>query len=124
MSFIRIVAVVAVAALAACSFQNKYEREAGDITKAVMNNNLQPVSGDIAPGVNIPRVKVAEWSDELNAQGKLVSLKETPNACEPGWHCFEAKFEKRVYVEHMRLDENGKVVNWNFKMAPPAAAAT
>ncbi len=120
----RTLAVLAAAVLAACSFQNKYERETGDITKAVMNNNLQPVSGDIAPGVNIPRVKVAEWSDELNAQGKLLSIKETPDKCEPGWHCFEAKFEKRVYVERMRLDENGKVVNWNFKMAPVAATAT
>ena len=33
------------------------------------------------------------------------------------------KFEKHVYVEHMRLDENGKVVNWNFKMAPATAGA-
>jgi hypothetical protein len=32
------------------------------------------------------------------------------------------KFEKRPYVEHMQLDENGKVVNWNFHMAPPAGA--
>ena len=119
----RIFAVLAVAALAACSFQNKYEREAGDITRAVVNNNLQPVSGDIAPGVNIPRVKIAEWSDELSAQGKLVSLKETPDKCDPGWHCFEAKFEKHVYIERMRLDENGKVVNWNFKMAPATAGA-
>ena len=120
----RLPAVLAVVALAACSFQNKYERETTDITKAVMNNNLQPVSGDIAPGVNIPRVKVAEWSDELNAQGKLLSIKETPANCEPGWHCFEAKFEKHVYLEHMRLDENGKVVNWNFRMAPAATTAT
>ncbi len=119
----RTLAVLAAAALAACSFQNKYERETGDITRAVMNNDLRPVSGDIAPGVNIPRVKVAEWSDELNAQGKLVSIKETPDKCEAGWHCFEAKFEKRVYVEQMRLDENGKVVNWNFKMAPAATGA-
>jgi hypothetical protein len=120
----RTLAVFAAAALAACSFQNKYERETGDITRAVMSNDLRPVSGDIAPGVNIPRVKVAEWSDELNAQGKLVSIKETPDKCEAGWHCFEVKFEKHAYVEHMRLDENGKVVNWNFKMAPLAAPAT
>ena len=64
----RTLAVFAAATLAACSFQNKYERETGDITRAVMSNDLRPVSGDIAPGVNIPRVKVAEWSDELNAQ--------------------------------------------------------
>lgn len=120
---VRTLAVLAAAALAACSFQNKYERETGDITRAVMNNDLRPVSGDIAPGVNIPRVKVAEWSDELNAQGKLLSIKETPENCQAGWHCFEVKFEKHSYVERMLLNENGKVVNWNFHMAPAAAGA-
>ena len=117
MKTIRLVAVLAAAGLAACSFQNKYEREADDITRAVMNNDLRPVSGQIAPGVNIPRVKIAEWSDELNAQGKLLSLKEVTTNCDPGWHCFEVKFEKHAYLERMRLDENGKVVNWTFKMA-------
>ncbi|HKU81659.1 MAG TPA: hypothetical protein VJP76_05770 [Candidatus Tumulicola sp.] len=112
-------ALIALAA-AGCSFQNKNEREADRITRAVMANDLAPVQGDIAKGVTIPRVKVAEWSDELNAQGKLLSIKESP-ACSPGWHCFDVKFEKRAYVEHMRLDENGKVVSWNFKMASAAA---
>ncbi len=115
--------LAAAGALAACSFQNKDEREADKITHAVMNNDLRPVADDIAKGVTIPRVKVAEWSDELNAQGKLVSIKEVPTGCEPGWHCFEAKFDKRVYLERMRLDENGKVVNWNFRMAPSAAGS-
>ncbi|MEO6835283.1 MAG: hypothetical protein ABI231_05180, partial [Candidatus Tumulicola sp.] len=110
-----------IAALAACSFQNKNEREADKITHAVMNNDLRPVQDDIAKGVTISRVKVAEWSDELSAQGKLLSIKETTADCQAGWHCFDAKFEKRAYVERMRLDENGKVVSWNFKMAiaPP-----
>lgn len=118
MRFVRFLAVAAaVAALAACSFQNKNEREADKITHAVMNNDLRPVQGDIAKGVTIPRVKVAEWSDELNAQGKLQAIKEIATNCEPGWHCFDVKFEKRNYVERMRLDENGKVVNWAFKMA-------
>ncbi|MGA8535019.1 MAG: hypothetical protein WB615_13005 [Candidatus Tumulicola sp.] len=111
-------ALAAVATLAACSFQNKNEREADAITRAVMNDDLRPVAGDIAKGVDIPRVKVAEWSDELSAQGKLLSVKETPANCDPGWHCFEVAFQKRVYLERMRLDENGKVGSWNFKMAP------
>jgi len=121
---IRVLVVLAVVlGLAACSFQNKNEREADKITHAVMNNDLRPVTDDIAKGVDIPRVKVAQWSDELNAQGKLLSIKETPSNCEPGWHCFEAKFEKHVYLEHMRLDENGKVVNWTFKMSPAGAGS-
>src|ERR1700685_2779556 len=72
--------------LAACSFENKYEREADKITHAVMQNDLTPVKNDIAPGLNISRVKVAEWSDELNDQGKLESIKENDTNCDPGLH--------------------------------------
>jgi hypothetical protein len=108
----------AAATLACCSGENRNEREADRITRAVMANDLQPVQSDIAKGIAITRVQVAEWSDELNGQGKLLSIKETPADCSPGWHCFDAKFEKREYVERMRFDENGKVVNWNFHMAP------
>jgi hypothetical protein len=57
----------AVAALAGCSFQNRNEREAERITRAVIGNDLKPVQDDIAKGVAITRVKVAEWSDELKA---------------------------------------------------------
>jgi hypothetical protein len=108
----------AIALLAACSFQNGNEREADRITRAVIANDLAPVENDIAKGVTITRVKVAQWSDELSAQGKLISLKETTAGCEPGWHCFEVKFEKHAYVERMRFDENHKVVDWDFHMAP------
>ncbi|HLX26533.1 MAG TPA: hypothetical protein VKR05_06030 [Candidatus Cybelea sp.] len=103
---------------AGCSFQNRNEREAEKITNAVIANDLRPVQNDIAKGIDITRVQVAEWSDELNAQGKLLSLKETTENCAPGWHCFVAKFQKHTYVERMRLDENGKVVNWNFHLLP------
>jgi hypothetical protein len=111
---------LAILALSACSFQNSNEREADRITHAVMDNNLKPVQGDIAKGISITRVKVAQWSDELNAQGKLLSVKETTANCDPGWHCFNVKFEKRNYVERMRFDEHGKVVDWNFHIAPAA----
>jgi hypothetical protein len=104
--------------LCAGCFQNPNEREADRITRAVIDNNLKPVEGDIAKGISITRVKLAEWSDELNAQGKLVSLKEVSEGCAPGWHCFNVKFQKHAYVERMRLDEHGKVVDWNFHMAP------
>lgn len=113
-----LVAGAAAAMLASCSGQNRSEREADRITRAVMANNLQPVQSDIAKGIAITRVQVAEWSDELNNQGKLLSVKETTANCSPGWHCLDVKFEKREYVERMRFDENGKVVNWDFHMAP------
>jgi hypothetical protein len=111
------IAVAAALVAASCSFQNRNEREAQRITNAVMANDLRPVNDDIAKGIAITRVQVAEWSDELNAQGKLLSLKETTADCTPGWHCFVAKFQKHTYVERMRFDENGKVVSWNFHMA-------
>ena len=110
----KLVAVAALAALAACSFQNKYEKEAQAITEAIVSNNMQPVQGDIAPRVKITRVQVAAMSDELGEAGKLLSLKETTTNCPPDTHCFDVKFEKRNYVEHMKLDENGKVVDWNY----------
>ena len=103
--------------LAACSFENKYEREADKITRAVMNNDLAPVKSDIAPGVNISRVQVAEWSDELSEQGKLESIKENDTNCDPGFHCFDVKFEKHEYREEMALDDQDKVTQWRFKMA-------
>jgi hypothetical protein len=100
--------------LAGCSFENKYEREADKITRAVMNNDLTPVKNDIAPGVEISRVKVAEYADELSAQGKLESIKET-TPCAPGFHCFTVKFEKHSYLERLAMDDTGKVTQWNFK---------
>jgi hypothetical protein len=103
--------------LASCSFENRNEREADRITRAVIANDLRPVQNDIAKGVAITRVQVAEWSDELNSQGKLLSVKETTANCAPGWHCFDVKFQKHAYVERLRFDENGKVVNWDFHMA-------
>jgi hypothetical protein len=119
-----LVVVIVGLVLAGCSFQNKYEREAESITRAVANNDLRPVKDDIAPNIPITRTQVAQWADELALQGKLVSVKEAAT-CAVGWHCFDVKFEKRAYVEHMRLDDNGKVNGWDFKIAPaPAPAAT
>jgi hypothetical protein len=113
-----VLAAGCIVATAACSFQNGNEREADRITRAVVNNDLRPVQDDIGKGISITRVKVAQWSDELNAQGKLISVKESTANCEPGWHCFDVKFEKHAYVERMRFDENHKVVDWDFHMAP------
>jgi len=109
---------VACAALlfAGCSFENKYEREAEKITRAVMADDLTPVRGDIAPGIDISRVQVAEWADELDAQGKLESVKET-TPCDPGAHCFNVKFQKHDYHEELWMDDQDKVTRWTFHMA-------
>lgn len=113
--------MLGVALLAGC-FQNRNEREADRITKAVIANDFKPVQSDVAKGISITRVQIAQWSDELNAQGKLLSIKETPDNCTTGWHCFNVKFQKRAYVERLRFDENGKVVNWDFHMANATAS--
>ncbi|HLY01811.1 MAG TPA: hypothetical protein VKR56_04860 [Candidatus Cybelea sp.] len=106
----------AVAGLAGCTFQNRDEREADRITQAVINNDLKPVGNDIAKGIATTRVKVAEWSDELGAQGKLLSVKETAVKCKPGWRCFDVKFQKHDYVEQMRFNNSHKVVDLQFHM--------
>lgn len=108
--------------LAGCSFQNKYEREADKITKAVMANNLSDVKDDLAPALlkKITRVQIAEASDELNDQGKLESIKEV-NPCPAdtpvGEHCFLVKFEKNSYHETLAMDDQNKVTEWRFHMA-------
>jgi hypothetical protein len=111
-----VLSVLLLAALAACSFQNRYEREAEKMTRAAMNNDLGPVQNDIAKNVRISRVQVAEWSDELSEQGALRSVKEITQGCMAGWHCFQVKFDKHDYVEYMRLNEEGKIVDWRFHM--------
>lgn len=113
---LRLLLVAAAAGLAGCSFQNPNEREADRITQAVINNDLKPVENDIAKGISLTRVKVAQWSDQLGAQGKLLSIKETKARCSPGWHCFDVKFQKHDYIERMRFDANHKVVDWQFHM--------
>ena len=112
-----IIALCAALLSAGCSFQNRNEREADRITRAVIANDFRPVQDDLAKGISITRVQIAQWSDELNAQGKLLSVKETTN-CSPGWHCFDVKFQKHEYAERLRFDESGKVVNWQFHMVP------
>lgn len=110
-----LIALCAALLVAGCSFQNRNEREADRITRAVIANDFRPVQDDLAKGISITRVQIAQWSDELNAQGKLLSVKET-TTCSPGWHCFDVKFQKHEYVERLRFDESGKVVNWQFHM--------
>ncbi len=118
-----LVALALALAVTACSFQNADEKEAQKITEAVMANNLAPVKDDVSAGVNITRVQVAEWSDELGQQGKLKSLKENPS-CSPGVHCFDVVFEKHNYTERMQRDEKGKILKWSFHMVDPSAPTT
>jgi hypothetical protein len=111
-----ILALACVAVLAACAFENKYESEADKITRAVMANDITPIKGDLSPQLAVTRVQIAAAADELGAQGKLLSVKET-TPCDVGYHCFDVKFEKHNYVERLSMDDTGKVTTWRFKMA-------
>lgn len=120
MKFARFVLpALAIAGLAGCSFQNKYERQAQAITQAVIDNDMRPVQNDIAPSVHVTRVQIAALSDQLAGEGKLISVKEDPKACPPAAHCFDVKFEKHTWYETMVINEQGKVAGWHIvRMAP------
>ncbi len=109
--------------LSACGGQNREEREADKITRAMIDNNMAPVMGDLDPSVKgeITRIRVAEISDELNAQGAYKGLKQTTATwCnKPGYECFDVTFEKRPYHEVMKVGSDGKVQYWWIHAAPP-----
>ncbi len=116
MKSVRVIsAAVAVAViLAGCSFASKEQREAENITKAVIANNMTPVIGDFTPlaQTKITRVAVAELSDELNSQGAFHGLKPTTKKCPPAFTCFIATYDKATYFERIRLSSDGKVASW------------
>lgn len=109
-------AALSIATLAACSGQNRNEREADNITRAIVANNVSPVMGDFDPAIKtqLTRVRVAELSDQLNADGPYQGLKQNANAqwCKTGYLCFDANFAKKKYHEFMQLGSNGKVTFW------------
>lgn len=107
--------------LAGCSFQNKNEKEADKITRAVINNNVAPVMGDFDPAIKsqITRIRVAELSDELSQQGEYQGLKQSTAWCQTGYLCFDVKFAKRPYHEIMKVGSDGKVQEWRIHAAQP-----
>ena len=113
-----LIALASVAALlAGCATQNKYEREAQKITEAVQKNDMGPVKDDLSPSIKLNRVEVANWSDELSAQGKIDSIKEVTPCDKPGFHCLTVKFDKSTYNEWLQMDDQNKIVNWHFHVA-------
>ncbi len=115
---------VALVALAGCASHNKYEKEADKLTRAVVANDMSAVASDFAPSMQgqVTRVKVAQLSDELNAQGAYKSLKENDQNCPPTAHCFDVTFAKSSYREALSLDDNGKVTAWRLHAGAPGTA--
>ena len=114
-----LVCALAAASLAACA-GNRNEAEADKITRAVINNNMAPVMGDLDPAIKgeITRVRVAELSDELNAQGGYKGLKQDTTWCRTGYVCFDVQFANRPYHEIMKVGSDGKVQYWWIHAAP------
>jgi hypothetical protein len=106
--------------LAACA-GNRNQAEAEKITRAVMNNDMAPVMGDLDPAIKgqITRVRVAELSDELNAQGGYKGLKEDTSWCKTGYLCYDVQFTNRPYHEIMKVGSDGKVQYWWIRAAEP-----
>ncbi|MDQ6826583.1 MAG: hypothetical protein M3Z14_05205 [Candidatus Eremiobacteraeota bacterium] len=110
--------------LAACSTQNKDEREADKITRSVIANDMRPVENDFAdaPRQKMTRLAVARLSDQLNNLGKYKGIKEdTPQGSVAGSHTFTVTFAKETWHESMVVDSGGKISAW--KIGPGTATA-
>lgn len=119
-------AALVLLSIVACASQNRYEREADKITRAVIANDMTPVMGELDPAIKgeVTRVRVAELSDELNAQGAYQGLKQsTASWCDTTrYTCFDVKFAKGAYRERMKMGSDGKVQSWWIHAAPPASS--
>lgn len=111
---------LAAVSLAACG-GDRNVAEADKITRAVINNDVTPVMGDFDPAIKgeVTRVRVAELSDELNAQGAYQGLKQDASRCRTGYLCFDVTFAKRPYREEMKVGSDGKVQYWWIRAAQP-----
>lgn len=104
--------------LAACASPN--ERLADSITRAVIANDLSPVIKRLDPRIEgvLTRIRVAQLSDELSAQGSYDGLHQTKDSwCPQEALCFDVQFAKGTYHEVMRLAHNGKVRYWWIRAA-------
>jgi hypothetical protein len=102
---------------------NRYERLAGDVTRAILANNMRPVEGEFnalrRPQLE-DRAKVGQLSDDLTALGAFKGVKETtPSGAREGYHTFAARFDKATWSEDMTLDADGKIAT--FHVHPTSA---
>ncbi|HET9097790.1 MAG TPA: hypothetical protein VFN37_14105 [Candidatus Baltobacteraceae bacterium] len=116
----RLLFLLAACSIAGCSYQNAHERVADSLTRAVIANDLSPVMNRLAPGIEgeLTRVRVAELSDQLNAQGAYRGLHQTSGSwCPRSTLCFDVQFEKAPFHEIMKLAKDGKVTYWWIRAA-------
>jgi len=118
------IALIFCVALSGCARQNRAEKEADKITRAVIANDMRPVENDFAaaPRQKMTRVAVARLSDELNNLGTYKGVKEdTPSGSTSGMHTFTVTFDKETWHESMMVDSGGKVSAWRIN---PSAATS
>lgn len=117
----RFLSLLALLSVSACSRQNGPERLADSITRAVIANDLSPVMSRLDPSIEgeLTRVRVAQLSDELAAQGAYQGLRQANGTswCPQDALCFDVQFEKTPYREVMRLAHDGKVRYWWIRAA-------
>jgi hypothetical protein len=119
--WIVLLVVVAGAWFALRPRENHAEKLATDVTKAVINNNMQPVEKEfnaLARPELENRQRVGRLSDQIVALGPLKSVKEdTPAGATAGKHHFVVTFEKATWDEDLTLDADGKISA--FHIHPP-----
>jgi hypothetical protein len=122
----RTTSITLVALLAGCSYQNRHERLADSITRAVISNDLSPVMNRFDPHIEgeLTRVRIAQLSDELSAQGAYQGLKQTDASwCPQGAVCFDVQFQGGPFREVMKLAKDGKVRYWWIRAAARSASS-
>ena len=99
--------------------ENKYERLASEITRAIAANDMRPVEKDFN-AIRRPQLedhaKVGGLSDFVNVEGKLKRVREqTPADAKSGEHRFIATFDKGTRAEDLTVDAEGKVVDFHVR---------
>jgi hypothetical protein len=102
--------------------ENRYEKLANEVTVAIQNNDLAGVqkyqNAETATEVN--RGIVGRLSDELAPLGKLERVKEATPANVPSrGHEFDLTFAKGTAHEDLRVDPDGKIVEFHVDRITP-----
>ena len=99
--------------------ENRYEKLATEVTKALAANDMRPVEHDFN-ALRRPQLedhaKVGGLSDFVNADGALKRIKEdTPAGSKVGYHHFIATFDKGNLSEDLTVDADEKIADFHVR---------
>ncbi len=120
------VVILAVSIIRACAGgENRYEKVADGMTRALQANDLAGVqkyqNAETATEVN--RARVGHAADVLGPLGKLKHVKEnTPAGDGDRIHEFDLTFANGTVHEKMKLDPQDKVVRFKYDIVTSSAA--